>query len=303
MPEDITVGRCAVQLFDLGGHDTRRDIWPTYYPEVHGFVYVVDGADRDRISTAKGILDGIIGHKYINGKRMLILVNKQDLDGAMTTDEVADALGIRQDDPSFCVKACSAVDNEGSKPAAELNGGFKWLLSTFHEDAGSLLPRVDVETEEWREVEREERRLKRERVRKNREERERKQEETEAAAAAAAAADGGGGGDGGSAESNLAAKQAEHEANIAAAKASGGGAGAAPAPPSASEPDSNPPLVQPPPPAPASAVDAAVPEVRSKKAKKKTRRKKKQKPKRNQIVPVDGEDPEDLPHANNTSEA
>ena len=262
----------------------------------------MDGSNRDRIAETKAILDSVVAHKYIAGKRILVLVNKQDQAGALTTAEVGSSLGIHPDDASYCIKACSAVDNESSKPAPELNDGFKWLLSSLLEDAGVLLPRIETETEEWREVERAERKLKRERVRKNREERERKQAEAEAAAAAG----GGGGDDDGGGDDALAAKQATHEANIAAAKAPrlNEALPAATAPPAAVVVFKGESLIAP-----------ADLEVRNKLmarharkqtelgsgAKKKTRRKKKQKPKKNQIVPADEED---LPHANiNASEA
>jgi len=310
MPEDIVVGKCKVQLFDLGGHDSRRDIWPTYYPEIHGLVYVVDGCNRDRIAETKAIMESVIEHKYIKGKKMLILVNKQDQPGAMSTDEVAGAFGIHPDDPAYCIKACSAVGNEGSKPEPELNDGVKWLLSTFLEDAGTLLPRIETETEEWREVERVERKLKRERVRKNREERERKEEE-----AAAAAAGGSNDGDARAAD-ELAAKQAAHEANISAAKASGrdgedSNVSAASTPNnlySNLEETASAPQAAPRPEAIAGGgakLPQVPPQAAPRKqaelgsgAKKKTRRKKKQKPKKNQIVPADEED---LPHANNNN--
>lgn len=35
-PEEFKIGKCEVTVMDLGGHDTRRDLWPTYYAEVEG---------------------------------------------------------------------------------------------------------------------------------------------------------------------------------------------------------------------------------------------------------------------------
>ena len=35
-----------VTIYDLGGSKSFRGIWPKYYHEVHGFIFVVDSADR-----------------------------------------------------------------------------------------------------------------------------------------------------------------------------------------------------------------------------------------------------------------
>ena len=38
-----------VTIYDLGGSKTFRGIWPKYYHEVHGFIFVVDAADNQRL--------------------------------------------------------------------------------------------------------------------------------------------------------------------------------------------------------------------------------------------------------------
>jgi ADP-ribosylation factor-like protein 3 len=56
---------------------------------------------------------------------LLVFANKQDLVGAMTSDEIADELslvGIR--DRPWQIQACSATQNEG------LSEGMQWLMKT-----------------------------------------------------------------------------------------------------------------------------------------------------------------------------
>ena len=38
-------GKCFSAGYDLGGGKTFRGIWPKYYHEVHGFIFVVDSTD------------------------------------------------------------------------------------------------------------------------------------------------------------------------------------------------------------------------------------------------------------------
>lgn len=339
MPEEVKVGKCEITLMDLGGHGTRRDLWPTYFAEIQGVIFVVDSSDRERVALAKDVLEKAMAHKYMRGKRVLVLANKQDVVGAMSAEEVASRLNIHPDDGQYYVKPCSAASNEGSKPAHDLQVGFRWLLNSFLEDEATLAPRVEAETEEWREVEREERRLKRERVRLVREERERKQEAADAAEAAALAAAGGdrgdrGGGEGGGGAQASAASQTNADfaaahtrvAQIIDNKLETGAisieehahmqtVNAAAAVDGAKNASKHPATAPAPAPAPAPVVAAGA----SSKAdlfaagnqptgeaaageKKKARRKKKQKVKKNQVRPAENDD-EDLPHAHNTSSA
>ena len=38
-----------VTIFDLGGSKSFRGIWPKYYHEVHGFIFIVDASDNNRL--------------------------------------------------------------------------------------------------------------------------------------------------------------------------------------------------------------------------------------------------------------
>ncbi|CAJ0609452.1 unnamed protein product [Cylicocyclus nassatus] len=39
----------TIKVYDLGGHERIRDIWPNYFAEVHGIMYVVDISDEERL--------------------------------------------------------------------------------------------------------------------------------------------------------------------------------------------------------------------------------------------------------------
>ena len=65
-------------IYDLGGSKSFRGIWPKYYHEVHGFIFVVDSADQARLSECSSVLRGMLDHHQVRGKPILLLANKAD---------------------------------------------------------------------------------------------------------------------------------------------------------------------------------------------------------------------------------
>lgn len=81
-----------VRFYDLGGGKKIRDIWTQYYHDVHGVVYVIDGStSAEELDGTVKLFADTINHSYLSGKPLLVLVNKQDLENALTPEE-ADAL-------------------------------------------------------------------------------------------------------------------------------------------------------------------------------------------------------------------
>ena len=57
-----------------------------------GLVLCVDSNDRERMGEVNEYLGGVLGHEVCDGIPLLILANKQDIDGAMSSKEVEEAL-------------------------------------------------------------------------------------------------------------------------------------------------------------------------------------------------------------------
>ena len=55
--EELNIGNIKFNAYDLGGHLQARRIWRDYYPIVDAIVFIVDCADRDRVSETKKELD------------------------------------------------------------------------------------------------------------------------------------------------------------------------------------------------------------------------------------------------------
>ena len=92
--ETLAEGACKLDVYDLGGGKNIRKIWERYYAEVHGVLFCVDAADKQRLQEAKGELHAMVGDSHVAGKAVLILANKQDLPHAVGAAEVAAGLDL-----------------------------------------------------------------------------------------------------------------------------------------------------------------------------------------------------------------
>ena len=77
-----SAGLLGVELkfCDLGGQEDLQLLWDKYYSESHGIIYVVDSADKQRISESKVAFDNMIGNELVSGLPLLIVANKQDVE-------------------------------------------------------------------------------------------------------------------------------------------------------------------------------------------------------------------------------
>ena len=62
--------------------------------QVHGLIFVVDSGSIDRLDEAKEAFSAITQHEKIKGKPLLIFANKQDLEGAIDEDAIAQHLDL-----------------------------------------------------------------------------------------------------------------------------------------------------------------------------------------------------------------
>ena len=160
-------------IYDLGGSKSFRGIWPKYYHEVHGFIFVVDSSDNERLSECSGVLRGMLDHHQVRGKPILLLANKSDVEHAQDEVEMVSQLDIESlVNSAQCptrVESSVATKNQG------LREGYKWLVKSIianYLDLGDRVAR-DIETERKAEEER------RKETKRRIEERRKREEEAE----------------------------------------------------------------------------------------------------------------------------
>lgn len=124
-------------FWDLGGQSGLRSIWDKYYSEAHAIVYVVDAANRSRFEESRAALDRMLEHRELSGAPLLIMANKQDLDGAASSQEVGEVFGVeRLEGRQFKVLPVSAYTGQGLKEAVE------WLVETVRRSHRAVRLRV-----------------------------------------------------------------------------------------------------------------------------------------------------------------
>ncbi|ETN24268.1 ADP-ribosylation factor-like protein 2, variant 1 [Phytophthora nicotianae INRA-310] len=114
-----------LNVWDVGGQQTIRSYWRNYFEQTDGLVWVVDSADRRRLEDCKRELTSLLTQEKLAGATLLIFANKQDLPGALSSAEIADALGLRSAQFStrhWSIISCSAVTGDG------LVDGIDWLV-------------------------------------------------------------------------------------------------------------------------------------------------------------------------------
>lgn len=90
----VTYKNLKFQVWDLGGQTSIRPYWRCYYSNTDAIIYVVDSADRDRIGISKDELISMLREEELAGAILVVLANKQDMEGCMSVAEVHQALGL-----------------------------------------------------------------------------------------------------------------------------------------------------------------------------------------------------------------
>ncbi|KAG5378015.1 hypothetical protein IGI04_025857 [Brassica rapa subsp. trilocularis] len=123
----IIYQKYTLNIWDVGGQKTIRSYWRNYFEQTDGLVWVVDSSDLRRLDDCKMELDNLLKEERLAGSSLLILANKQDIQGALTPEEIGKVLNLESMDKSrhWKIVGCSAYTGEG------LLEGFDWLVQEF----------------------------------------------------------------------------------------------------------------------------------------------------------------------------
>mmetsp|Transcript_14869 Transcript_14869/g.44618 ORF Transcript_14869/g.44618 Transcript_14869/m.44618 type:complete len:207 (-) Transcript_14869:24-644(-) len=114
-------------VWDLGGQTRTRQLWQHYYQNTDALIFVVDSSDRERIEEAHEELLKMLAREEMRDAVLLVLANKQDLPGAMTTSELTTKLGLHALGRSrpWLVQETCATAGDG------LYEGLDWLAQSI----------------------------------------------------------------------------------------------------------------------------------------------------------------------------
>jgi len=114
-----------LNVWDVGGQTTIRSYWRNYFEETDGLVWVVDSADRERLATCRDELHKLLQQEKLAGASVLVFANKQDLEGSLTSEQIAQVLELGSpifQNRHWQIHPCSAVTGDG------LIDGVDWLI-------------------------------------------------------------------------------------------------------------------------------------------------------------------------------
>lgn len=116
-----------LNLWDVGGQKTIRAYWRNYFEKTDGLIWVIDSSDPYRLEQCRDELFSLLRQEKLAGASMLIFANKQDLDNAISVDEIANMLELRTHDVfqnrHWSIYECSAVTGNG------LLEGMDWVTN------------------------------------------------------------------------------------------------------------------------------------------------------------------------------
>ncbi|XP_028283642.1 ADP-ribosylation factor-like protein 14 [Parambassis ranga] len=109
----------ALTVWDVGGQRRMRDHWPNFQNNAAAVVFVVDSSDLQRLSEARRELENTLRSDQLRGRPLVLLANKQDVNGALTGTEIKDKFNLRRicAGRDWFVQPCSASTGVGVEEA------------------------------------------------------------------------------------------------------------------------------------------------------------------------------------------
>merc|ERR1711894_624960 len=124
--ETVQYKNLKFQVWDLGGQTSIRPYWRCYFSNTDAIIYVVDSMDRDRIGISKSELIAMLEEDELKSAILVVLANKQDIEGAMSVTEVHQALGLDAlKNRTFQIFKASAIRGDG------LDESMEWLSNSL----------------------------------------------------------------------------------------------------------------------------------------------------------------------------
>jgi len=117
-----------LNIWDVGGQKSLRSYWRNYFESTDGLIWVVDSADQKRLADCREELKKLLQEERLMGATLLVFANKQDLQGALSVDEISKILTLDSIATHHCrALNCSAMTGEN------LLQGIDWMLDDISE--------------------------------------------------------------------------------------------------------------------------------------------------------------------------
>ncbi|MCG3261090.1 MAG: GTP-binding protein, partial [Candidatus Heimdallarchaeota archaeon] len=115
-----------ITTIDVAGQQDFRFLWDAHYPGTNAVIFVIDAADIETLPEARDIFkQHVFNNPKLQEVPVLILANKQDLQGAVEAPLLIQLLGLHLDmhDRTFAVFDSSILHGRGVVEA------FGWIVN------------------------------------------------------------------------------------------------------------------------------------------------------------------------------
>ncbi|XP_022697300.1 ADP-ribosylation factor-like protein 5B isoform X1 [Varroa jacobsoni] len=101
-------------MWDLGGQESLRATWNTYYTNAEFLIVVVDSTDRERVPVTREELWRMLAHEDLAKAAVLVYANKQDVKGCLSPAEISQQLNLTAvKKHRWQIQPCCALTGEG----------------------------------------------------------------------------------------------------------------------------------------------------------------------------------------------
>ncbi|KAI8099677.1 ADP-ribosylation factor family-domain-containing protein [Halteromyces radiatus] len=121
--EEIQYKNIKFMMWDIGGQESLRTSWKTYFVDTKAVIMVIDSTDTNRLHIAKQELHQMMESDQLQNASLLVFANKQDVKGALSAAKISEVLGLSSlKDKQWHIQACSALSGDG------LFEGLDWVV-------------------------------------------------------------------------------------------------------------------------------------------------------------------------------
>ncbi|RUP52185.1 ADP-ribosylation factor-like protein 5A-like protein, partial [Jimgerdemannia flammicorona] len=92
--ESILYKNINFLMWDIGGQESLRTSWATYYVNTKAVIMVIDSTDKERLHIARTELHQMMETESLQNASLLIFANKQDMKDALTASQISEALNL-----------------------------------------------------------------------------------------------------------------------------------------------------------------------------------------------------------------
>ncbi|KIH50198.1 ADP-ribosylation factor family protein [Ancylostoma duodenale] len=124
--EEVNYRNLRLVMWDIGGQESLRNSWSSYYTHTNVMVVVIDSTDAARLPLIKQLLYEMLAHEDLAKASLLVLANKQDKPNARSAADISSDLGLLTlKTRKWQIHGCSAIKGEG------LNTALDWIANNI----------------------------------------------------------------------------------------------------------------------------------------------------------------------------